>query len=369
MIRERLRREVGLLAAPLALVAVLAAQGCGGTADDATSTTSTTTTTTSEATSGSGTAQVLAFDRTGAKPTGTPKIAYLAECTSNPYCQARLKGVQAAARKYGFDFKVFDANFNPQAQLGQVQDAVAQGFDGYLFAPAAAAPGCSMWKSFLKPTGKPVVTVDIPMCDDADYTPGLAATVTMVRQSFFDDHVDNAFRSCQGTCEVAAIGGFAGSDLFTIWERAIDQAKAKYPNVKVVTDQPGNFDPRVALRVIGDSLRANPGLDMVISPWDDMTRGAEQAIRAAGKQPGTDVRIYSTGATKIGTQRVGQGTWNETSIFLPFQESYYGAVALMMALEGKPVNAYVDEAEMPPVTNLGSIHVTKDNAAEYHPNY
>jgi len=139
--------------------------------------------------------------------------------------------------------------------------------------------------------------------------------------------------------------------------------------VQVVSDQPGNFDPRVAPRVVGDALRAHPDIDVVISPWDDMTRGAEQAIVAAGKKPGKDVRIYSTGATKVGVQRVEQGAWNETSIFLPFEESYYAAVALTMAFEGKPVNAYVNEAEMPPVTKLGSIYVTKENAAQFRPNY
>jgi ABC-type sugar transport system substrate-binding protein len=312
---------------------------------------------------------VLAADKTGLKPAKKYRIAYLAECTDNPYCATRLDGMRAAAKKYGFEFKTFDAKFTPQTQLRQVQDAVAQGFDGYVFAPTAAAPGCTMWKSFLRPTGKPVVTLDVPMCDDADYTPGVGATVTMVRQKFFNDHVDNAFRSCKTKCKVAAIGGFTGSDLFTLWERAIAQAKAKYPNVQVVSDQPGNYDPRVALQVVGDALRAHPDLDLVISPWDDMTRGAEQAIIAAGKKPGSDVRIYSTGATKIGVQRVKQGAWNETSVFLPFEESYYAAVALMMALAGKPVNAYVDEAEMPPVTRLGSIYVTKDNAAEFRPNY
>jgi ABC-type sugar transport system substrate-binding protein len=226
-----------------------------------------------------------------------------------------------------------------------------------------------MWQRFLKPTGKPTVTLDIPMCTDPDYTPGVAATVTMVRQAYFNAHVDNAFRSCTSQCKVAAVGGFTGSDLFTIWERAVAQGKAKFPNVKVVSDQPGNFDPRVALRLVGDALRANPDLNMVISPWDDMTRGAEQAIVAAGRKPGKDVRIYSTGATKVGVQRVKQGAWNETSIFLPFEESYYAAVALIMALEGKPVNAYVNEARMPPVTRLGSIYVTKQNAANFRPNY
>jgi ABC-type sugar transport system substrate-binding protein len=344
------------------LVAALAVEACGegnGSGGDARG----------EQQRGQGASKVVAFDKTAAKPAKRYRVAYLAECINNPYCEARLKGIRAAAKKYGFEFKVFDANFNPRTQLREVQDAVAQGFDGYVFAPVAAAPGCSMWSGFLKPTGKPVVTLDVPMCKDPDYTPGVAATVTMVRQAFFNAHVDNAFRSCTSECKVAAIGGFTGSDLFTLWERAIAQGKAKFANVKVVGDQPGNYDPRVALRVIGDALRAHPDLDLVISPWDDMTRGAEQAIVAAGKRPGKDVRIYSTGATKLGVQRVQQGAWNETSIFLPFEESYYAAVALIMALGGKPVNAYVNEAQMPPVTKLGSIHVTKQNAAGFRPNY
>jgi ABC-type sugar transport system substrate-binding protein len=344
------------------LVAVSAAQGCGSGNDAGSQRPAV-------QTNHPATSKVLAFDKTGVKPAKKYRIAYLTECINNPYCETRLKGIQAAAKKYGFEYKVLDANFNPQTQLQLVQDAVAQGFDGYLFAPVAGVPGCTLWQRFLKPTGKPVVTLDVPMCKDPDYTPGVAATVTMVRQAYFNAHVDNAFRSCTSACKVAAIGGPTGSDLFTVWERAIAQGKAKFPKVKVVSDQPGNYDPRVALRVIGDALRASPDLDMVISPWDDMTRGAEQAIVAAGKTPGKDVRIYSTGATKVGVQRVKQGVWNETSIFLPFEESYYAATALVMALEGKPVNGYVDEAALPPVTKLGSIHVTKPNAAAFRPNY
>jgi ABC-type sugar transport system substrate-binding protein len=315
------------------------------------------------------TSKVLAFDRTGVKPSKKYRVAYLAECTDNPYCQARLSGIRTAAKKYGFEFHVFDASFSPQTQLGQVQDAVAQGFDGYVFAPTAGAAGCSMWRSYLRPTGKPVVTLDVPMCNDADYTPGVAATVTMVRQAYFDADVEYAFRSCTGKCKVAAIGGPRGSDLFTEWERAISHAKAKFPNVDVVSDQAANFDPRVALQVVGDALRANPDISVVTSPWDDMTRGAQQAIVAAGKRPGKDVRIYSTGGTKVGVQRVGQGVWNATMIFLPFQESYYASVDLIMALEGRAVNAYVNEAEMPPVTDLGSLFVTRQNAGRYHPDY
>ena len=93
------------------------------------------------------TQKVLDYDAKGAKPAKNYRIAYLTECISNPYCQARLKGLEDAAAKYGFEFKIFDANFNPAEQLKMVQNAVTEGFDGYLFAPAATAPGCSMWKA------------------------------------------------------------------------------------------------------------------------------------------------------------------------------------------------------------------------------
>jgi ABC-type sugar transport system substrate-binding protein len=313
---------------------------------------------------------VIDYDTAGVKLSKPFRVAYLAECAQNTYCQARLKGVEDAAKKFGFEFKLFDANFNPADQLKQVQNSLAENFDGFIFAPTAAAPACSMWKQFLVPTGKPVVTVDLPMCGDIDYTAGLAGTVTMQRQGFFDAHVENAFASCKEPCKVAAVGGFVGSDLFNLWENAIKNAAAKYPNAKVVVDQPGNFDPRTTLRVIQDGLRAHPDISVVISPWDDMTRGAEQAITSVGKKPGTDVRIYSIGGTKDAVQRVKDGIYNSTSILLPYEESYYGAVALAMALDGKPVNAYIDEALLPTVTNgPGSIFITKENADKFSPNY
>jgi galactofuranose transport system substrate-binding protein len=111
-----------------------------------------------------------------------------------------------------------------------------------------------------------------------------------------------------------------------------------------VVDEPANFDPRMALKKIQDALLAHPDITVVLSSWDDMSRGVEQAIRAAGKQPGTEVRIYSGGATKLGVDKVKAGIFNATTAYLPYEEAYYGSVALIMALEGKPVNAYIDEA-------------------------
>ena len=314
--------------------------------------------------------KILEFDARNITPSKAYRIAYLTECGQNPYCSARRAGLEAAAQKYGFTYKRFAANFNPATQIKQVQNAITEGFDGYLFAPTAAAAACSMWKRHLEPLDEPTVSLDLPMCDDADYSEGLAATITMQRQAYYNAHVDNALASCTEPCEVAAVGGFVGSDLFGFWENAIQQGIEKFPNADVVSDQPANFDPRVALEKIQNALLAHPEITVILSSWDDMSRGVEQAVEAAGKKPGTDVRIYSIGATKDGIAKVKAGVYNETTVLLPWEESYYAAVALIAALEGEPINGYVNEADLPAVADgPGTIIITKENADTMNPNY
>lgn len=313
---------------------------------------------------------VLAFEKE-AKPLAPKyKVAYVVQCVNNPYCEAGVRGMTDAARKFGFELKVFDSNFNVGEQLKKVQNAVTDGFDGYVFTPLAAASGCSMYKDILKPTGKPVVTVGTMMCGDKDYTPGTAAAVIMATQDYYDKFVDRAFAECTNKCVAAAVGGYVGSDLFTIWETALTAAAKKHPNVKLVVDQPGNFHPQMALRIVQDALSAHPDINLVISSWDDMSRGVVQAVLNANRVPGKDVKIISAGATKDGVNRVKRGEINMTSIYLPYEEAYYAGVALAMALSRNPPNGFIDEAKLPQV--LGgpkTVYLTKENADKFDPKY
>ncbi|TQJ31489.1 sugar ABC transporter substrate-binding protein [Microbacterium sp. SLBN-146] len=298
-------------------------------------------------------------------------IAYLTECAAaNAYCQTRLQGAEDMAAEANAELVVFDANFDPAAQLAQVQDAVQRGFDGYLFSPVASTSGCSDLDVLLE-TGKPVATINSPMCGNPDYTEGTVGFVGMQTESFFTEHVKNAFASCEGECEAVAVGGFVGSDLFTRWESAIAAASAEYPNVTVVSDQPGNFDPAAALTVVQDAIAANPDVSIVVSSWDDMTRGVEQAITASGKTPGTDVRIYSVGGTTDGVAKVVDGAWSGTSVLLPYEESAYGFVQLARAIEtGESTPGFTFLGDAPVVVDgPGSIFITSDNADTFTPEY
>ena len=265
---------------------------------------------------------VVDYDKSGVKPKKKYRIAYLTECVDNPYCLARLAGLKAAAEKYGFEFKIFDANFNPATQAKVVENAVTEGFDGYLFGPAAAQPGCGLYKRLLKPTGKPVVSLDIAMCGDPDYTPGLAATL--------DDAGSGALQRVHGPRLFVLQGQLHSGggrrlrrlrSVHLLGERDQERRAKKYPERESRRGRAGQFrSAHRARRRSRSALLAHPDISIVISSWDDMSRGVEQAVIAAGKTPGKDVMIFSGGATKVGVDKVKAGTWRRPRLICPIRK-------------------------------------------------
>jgi ABC-type sugar transport system substrate-binding protein len=313
--------------------------------------------------------KVVEYDRSKPTPRRSYNIAYLTECVDNPYCVARLDGIRDAAKKYGASVKVFDSKWSLVVQERTAQIAVSEHvYDGYIFGPLAPEPSCKLWNSSLVPTGKPIVTVTVPMCGDTDYTPGLAATFTQQGEVHYQQLVDYAFASCTKECKVLAIGGFVGSQLQNYWEAAVQKGAAKYPNAKVVVAETANFDPRTAYKKTQDALVAHPDITVVVSNWDDMSRGIEQAIVSSGKKPGADIRIYSAGANMGSVKKLTEGTMNASLALLPYDEGYYSTVALIMAMEGKPINGYVDESWLPQVMDSTKTPlITPQNVDQWKP--
>jgi ABC-type sugar transport system substrate-binding protein len=314
--------------------------------------------------------QTLDYIVNGKKPTGSPKVAFIDACTSNTYCQAGLAGAQAASKEFGLDMKLYDSNFSSDTELKNAQDAIQAGYDGYVFAPLTQSSGCAVFK-LLQATGKPVVNDNSPMCGNAEYTPGTSGFVAVQTAAYFQKHIEYAFATCKEKCEALVIDQGVESDLYKLWQEALKGAEAKYPLVDVVVDQPTDFVPEKTLQVTQDALQRHPDIQMVVSYWDDATRGAEQAIVAAGKKPGTDVRIYSMGGTKDALAKVKAGTWNETTVLLPYEEGFYAFAQLARKLAtGQDTPGYTDLAFAPSVIyGPGSVFITQENADKFDPKY
>lgn len=316
---------------------------------------------------GSVTQSVVDYIDAGLPDLADAKIAYLSECvTENNFCQTRLEAVEQASADMNFELTTFNGGFSVETQLQQVQDAIQRGFDGYIFAPVADAAGCSYFE-MLRATGKPIVTVDSPMCGDVDYTEGTVGYVSMTSPDFYQRGAEAAFASCDGSCEAVVLGGYVGTDLFTRWQRSIAAAAANHPDVDVVVDQPADFDAARGMSLMQDALSSDPDIEVVFTQSDDISRGVEQAVIAAGKIPGKDVRIYGTGGTREAVTKVKDGSYTATNALLPYEEGYYGAVILAKAIAtGEATPGFTDLAYAPVILNgPGTPILTIDNIGDF----
>jgi len=82
------------------------------------------------------------------------------------------------------------------------------------------------------------------------------------------------------------------------------------PQIKVIASQTGDFTRSGGKQVMEAFLKSNPKIDVVYAHNDDMGLGAIEAIEAAGKVPGKDIKIITVDAVHDGMQALADGKIN-----------------------------------------------------------
>src|SRR5262249_9378965 len=110
---------------------------------------------------------------------------------------------------------------------------------------------------------------------------------------------DDLGGAARGTAHPAIPSGTPGNNATTPRTNGFQaEVKAKYPNMKIVASQTANFDQTDGQTVMAQLLQANPSINAVYAENDEMALGAIQAIKAAGKTPGKDIKIVSIDGTQ-----------------------------------------------------------------------
>jgi galactofuranose transport system substrate-binding protein len=317
--------------------------------------------------------QAEKYDEVVGKASEDYKIAVFNTCTDvNAWCQAMYQYQTESADKYGVDVQSFDAAFDPEKQLRQVQDAIAKGgYDGFVLQPVTAAAGCQMMK-LLQGTGLPVQGANSPVCEDEDYHEGATGMVSTSTVTYYKDYLATVFDSCGGDpCKAMVIGGVAGQDGWRRLQQAIEETLEDYPNVDVVVEQPGEYDPNTALQITQDGLAAHPDISLILSAYDEMSRGIIKGVESSGRAFGDDLRLYSIGGTPYGLDQVKNGTIVSTIQSDPYPEGYFSLVELVRYLDtGVKTEGWSSTNEWSGITGgPGSPVLTKDNVDQYTPTY
>ena len=82
------------------------------------------------------------------------------------------------------------------------------------------------------------------------------------------------------------------------------------PNIEVIASQTGNFTRAEGKTVMEGFLQAYPDIDVVYAHNDDMGLGAIEAIEAAGKVPGKDIKVVTIDGVKDGMTALAEGKIN-----------------------------------------------------------
>jgi galactofuranose transport system substrate-binding protein len=175
---------------------------------------------------------------------------------------------------------------------------------------AAAAAGINL--KFLDAQGKEENQIDakIPviLTDRSVDVADTSLYVCFIGSDFIDEGkraaamMKKIMADAPGPVNIAQLEGSTGSAPAIERTKGFAEAIAGDAKYKIVVTQTGDFTRAKGKEVMEAFLKAHPEINFLFAQNDDMGLGAIQAIEAAGKKPGTDIKIVAIDAIKDGFQ-------------------------------------------------------------------
>jgi len=101
------------------------------------------------------------------------------------------------------------------------------------------------------------------------------------------------------TATIIELSGTTGSSPAILRGGGFDgELASKAPGIKIVASQTGNFDRATGQQVMSTLIQQYGNIKGVFAHNDEMAIGAITALKAAGKTPGTDIKVVSIDGTK-----------------------------------------------------------------------
>lgn len=277
---------------------------------------------------------------------GTPFKVALVFQFSGDWPNGQTKGLTDEFSKYGVEIiSNTEANFKVDKQIANIENAIQLKPDGIVSIPVDDVATAPAYKK-ISEAGIKLVFMD-------NAAKGLTAP---------GDYVSVVSADSQGNGQVAAKklscyipeGGTVGIVDFGITffvtnqrtKGARDWFAANRPDIKL---KDANFtDPNQAGDVAANFLTANPDVNGVWAVWDGPAQGVIAALRAQGKNlPVATIDLGDQAATDLASSEYLKGVGAQR----PYSQGVAEARAMMLALIGKDVPAWIGVPALPVIQN------------------
>nr|WP_288834650.1 D-ribose ABC transporter substrate-binding protein [uncultured Flavobacterium sp.] len=228
---------------------------------------------------------IFVFGCSSKEKSEKPKIAVVVSTLNNPWFVMLAESAAENAKKLGYEAKIFDSQNNPAIESDNFENLISSGYDAILLNPTDSDGSIS---NILK-----AKTAGIPVfCMDREVNADDAATSQILSDNYSGCvSIGIEFvKELKEKGKYVEILGLVGDN--NTWARSggFHSVVDKFPNLKMVAQQSGDFDRNKAMEVLETILQANPDIDGVFCGNDAMAMGAFQALQAAGKE--TKVKIF-----------------------------------------------------------------------------
>jgi galactofuranose transport system substrate-binding protein len=230
--------------------------------------------------------------------------------SDNPWRLAETKSLKDEAAKRGIQLVVTDAQGQTSKQVADVEDLIARRVNVILLAPRTFE-GLTPALQAAKAAKIPVILLDRAAAGKAgdDY-------VTLL----VSDEKEEGRRTAawlanqmKGAASIVELAGTPGASAADDRAAGFREGIAKYPNMKIIASQTGNFSRATGQGVMQNIAQSlGKKITAVFAHNDEMALGAIQALIAAGLTPGKDVIVVSVDGERAGLEAIERGELGAT---------------------------------------------------------
>jgi ribose transport system substrate-binding protein len=206
------------------------------------------------------------------------KVAIVISTLNNPWFVVLGESAKTRAIELGYDATVFDSQNDTAKEASHFENIIAGGYKAILFNPTDADGSvANVLKA--KKANMPV------FCIDREINSTNAATAQILSDNYSGCvALGQHFVKVVGKeGKYAELLGIVGDN--NTWNRSkgFHSVIDRFPGLKMVAQQSGDFDRAKGLEVMESILQKNPDINAVFCGNDAMAMGAYQALVSAGK--------------------------------------------------------------------------------------
>jgi ribose transport system substrate-binding protein len=249
-----------------------------------------------------------------------PKIGLVQIDLSNPFHLGEVDGAKEAARRFGFRLIVSSGEGDVNKQIQAVENLINEGVDAIAinFIDAGA----------FGPTMKKAAAAGVPIIGLHSKIEGCAAVLGFDERhtgKIVGEYAAQLLKAKNGEVkgEVANLQGLLGQGLNTDRSGGFTDVMAKYPGVKVVAQDPTDWDPTKAVAITENWMTAYPSLDLIYGNSDSLTVPAAKVVARSGRQG--QIMLVSVDGTKEGLEAVRDGVLKSTVLLAPQYSGFWKA--------------------------------------------